>query len=131
MLNDRHDEALFDGFESLTPTLAASQSAVERTRDLLLQWMEPCDTLATGRTSPALGGTPPRREASFRSINVKQPSLRRLLAYWRLGGIPCADGLAWGSLPWPGKVEVTRSPSRMLPSRMKICTIQIVSQSHE
>lgn len=80
MSNDQYDEALFDGFESLAPTVATSRRAVQRTRDLLLQWKKPCETGATETATPPLGATPPR-PASFPSIKAKRPSRLRLLAY--------------------------------------------------
>jgi DNA-binding beta-propeller fold protein YncE len=80
MSNDQYDEALFDGFESLAPTVATSRLAVERTRDLLLQWKKHCETGATETATPPLGATPPR-PASVPSIKAKRPSRLRLLAY--------------------------------------------------
>jgi DNA-binding beta-propeller fold protein YncE len=80
MSNDQSDEALFDGFESLSPTAAASRCAVERTRNLLLQWVKPCETSAAGTATLPLGATPPR-PTSFPSIKAKRPSRLRLLAY--------------------------------------------------
>jgi len=81
MSKDPHDKALFDGFESLAPTAAASRCAVERTRDLLLQWVKPCETGATETATRLLGATPPPRQASFPSIKAKHASRLRLLAY--------------------------------------------------
>ena len=50
MSTDQHDRALFDGFELLTPTAAASQRAIERTRDLLLHRTAACKTGAKHRS---------------------------------------------------------------------------------
>jgi hypothetical protein len=81
MSKDQHDEALFDGFESLTPTLAASQRAVERARDSLLRRVEPCEAGAIQTAPPPLRLPPPPRHASFPLINAKHPSRSRLLVY--------------------------------------------------
>src|ERR1022692_372253 len=81
MSKDQHDEALFDGFESLTPTVASSQRAVERARDSLLRRVEPCEAGATQKATLPLRLTPPPRHASFLLINAKHPSRSRLLVY--------------------------------------------------
>ena len=70
MPNDEHDQALFSGFESLTPELVASQRAVKRTRDLVLQGVNPCEACTTETVTLAspLG-------------NAKHPFRWRLIAY--------------------------------------------------
>src|ERR1700722_11969837 len=82
MSKDQRDEALFDGFESLTPAAASSQRAVERTRDSLLRRVAPCEAGATQTATLPLRLTSPPRQASFPLIiNAKHPSRSRLLAY--------------------------------------------------
>ena len=80
MPNDEHDEDLFHGFASLTPTRASSQRAVKRTHDVLLQRVEPCETASTDTAALIFGEAPPPRQASLPSINVRRLSRLRLFA---------------------------------------------------
>ena len=65
MSTDQQDQALFDGFELLTPTATASQRALERTRDLLLHRAAACETRAKHRSRLRLLVCSKAREVLF------------------------------------------------------------------
>jgi WD40 repeat protein len=84
MLNERHDDdALFRGFDTLVPTEAASQRAVEQTRQLLLERAHAREPIATGNAKPAMGMTAPAGKTSP-LMNVRKSFRLRSLAWYGL-----------------------------------------------
>jgi WD40 repeat protein len=78
MSNDQQDEDLFAGFELLSPPVASSQRAVEKTRQLLLERALPHDGIAPGNTKPAMSVTMPSGKTSPQVNGRHSARLRRL-----------------------------------------------------